>query len=233
MIIGLPRARLTRKNLREFEAPNQFAQAARASALAEHELDPRLAGSSMVNHAARDGHRRDSTWRNDIYDQVGTNGGLDATHDEAAAHANLAKFGRQRVGFMTESHTDGKPDGNAGVTAFRRRFAGSHECFQHEIALRGLPGRESDQGSCPNSQARQGRPPRNDNAADEDLVGQTLADDLHDDGSLGRQLGGRRAEKRAVRVIRAVQASEFFCALTADSENIQNLPLSRNSGSAL
>jgi hypothetical protein len=34
-------------------------------------------------------------------------------------------------------------------------------------------------------------------------------------------------------VIRAVQASEFFCALTADSENIQNLPLSRNSGSAL
>jgi hypothetical protein len=107
------------------------------------------------------------------------------------------------------------------VLAARGGRALAAQGLEHEVALLRLLDGELDQRSGAHAQAGQGGAPRDDGAADEDPVGEHLADEL--DHHLGAvlELLRRRAKQTALGQVRLIQAPELLGALATDAENVQ------------
>jgi hypothetical protein len=120
----------------------------------------------VVNDPTRNRHRCDSSWWDDIDDDIGADGGLNRGKDKSTADTDLAKFGADGIRFIANPHTDGQPDRDAGVLALPRFWAITHERLQDEITFGGLIRCESDESPSADAQPGQGRPPRHHGAAE-------------------------------------------------------------------
>src|SRR4029079_13508623 len=213
---GLSRARWSER----LETAHELTEAPRSPAFTIDEANARLMLARMVDDAARKIEGRLAAGRGDLQDDVGSDRWLQLPQDKAAAHADLAQLGFDRLQAGGDPDFAWNSNGDAGVLAAARARALAPQGLDDEVALRGFVGLEGDGGAGADAHARQRGAPRGHDAPDQNLVGKPVAGHLDHDGRSGRKLGRGGAEDPPVRNVGKVMLLELLEVPAANAENV-------------
>src|SRR4051794_32323482 len=213
---GLSRARWSER----LETAHELAQAARPTALAVDESNACLTFARMVDDAARKVERRLAAGRGDLQDDVGSDGRLQRPQDKAAADADLAQLGINRLQTGGDPNFAWNSNWDPRVLAAARGRPLAAQRLDHEVAFGGLVSLEGDRRAGAHAHARQRGAPRGHDAPDQDLVRQAVARHLDDDRRPRRQLGRRRAEDAPGGDVGKVMLFELLEVPAANAKNV-------------
>ena len=125
----------------------------------------------------------------------------------------------------------GDPDWDPGVLAPAGRRTLASQRLDHEIALGALVGLEGDGGAGADAHPRQRGTPRGHGAANQHLVGQTVAGHLDHDGRARGKLGGGGAKDAPGGKLKPVVLFELFEVPAADTQNVHEGALQEDQNS--